>query len=304
MKTISLSEFTSNFMEISNNLTASEVRMLYLLITQPDVIKISQQMFASKIGTHRRTISIGYKTLTNHGYITIPDNPSRLQQNIGVNIMSRHAVKNNVVSTDINNTGNGINSTDIKIEIENNEKIKKNENSVNTRSEMADKNESVTSGILYKKFLQEILGYKKYAIIPQFFEEFPDKHTDILIDLRTELPDFIDFLAIKYGFEEELRILRISNSQIKELKKNILHKENLCNELSANYIKYFRQERKKLAVQVIRQALIYYPFKFEKFLHDIREYRYDDFDEIVQAMIWDIYKTDRLNKKDNVSSNP
>lgn len=304
MKTISLSEFTSNFMEISNNLTSSEVRMLYLLITQPDVIKISQQKFANRIGTHRRTVSIGYKTLTNHRYITIPENPSKHRKDIGVNIAHPHVEKNNLTLTDNKNAKNGINITDIKIEKENNEKITRNENSVNTRSEMPDKNESGTSGILYKKFLQEILVYKKYAIIPQFFEEFPDKHTDILIDLRTDLPDFIDFLAIKYGFEEELRILRISNSQIKELKKNILHKENLCNVLSDNYIKYFRQERKKLAVQVIRQAAIYYPFKFEKFLHDIREYRYDDFDEIVQAMIKDIYKTDRLTKKDNISSNP
>ena len=66
----------------------------------------------------------------------------------------------------------------------------------------------------------------------------------------------------------------------------------------------FRQERKRKAIQAIRQALIYYPFMFEKFLYDIRACKYDDFDEIVQAMIKEIYKTDRLYKQDGISTNP
>lgn len=69
MNTIDLQEFTNNFMEISNRLTNAEIRMLYLLITEPDVIKLSQQEFAKKIGTHRRTINIGYKNLFKQGYI-------------------------------------------------------------------------------------------------------------------------------------------------------------------------------------------------------------------------------------------
>ena len=73
MKTINLNEFTSDFMEISKNLTSTEMRMLYLLITRPDVIKISQESFAKEIGAHRRTINIGYKKLMKNGYINIPD---------------------------------------------------------------------------------------------------------------------------------------------------------------------------------------------------------------------------------------
>ena len=54
--------------------------------------------------------------------------------------------------------------------------------------------------------LHDILVNKQYVRIPQFFEEFPNKHTEILIDIRNDLPDYIDFWAIKYGFEDELEI--------------------------------------------------------------------------------------------------
>jgi hypothetical protein len=294
MKTINLDEFSSNFMEISENLTLSEVRMLYLLIINPDVIKISQQMFANKIGAHRRTINIGYKKLLKHGYIGIPDITKQHHIDVDTNITNEQVEDNNVVSTDIKNTQNDRNIRDNQIEKENNRKITKNENSSNSNSDTEETKESETSINLYDQFLQDILVYKQYSTIPQFFEKFPDSHTEILIDIRNDLPEFIDFLSCKYGFEEELRILRISNNQIKELKRNILHKEKLCDELSRDYIKYFRQERKRLAIQVIRQALIYYPFTFKKFLYDIRAYKYEDFEEIVQAMVKEIYNTDGL----------
>ena len=70
MKTITLKEFTDNFMEISNNLTYAEIQMLYLIITEPDVINISRQNFADKIGTHRRTIWLGIKKLQKLNYVS------------------------------------------------------------------------------------------------------------------------------------------------------------------------------------------------------------------------------------------
>lgn len=294
MKTINLLEFTSNFMEISKNLTPAEVRMLYLLITKPDVINISQQSFANEIGAHRRTINIGYKKLLKNGYISLSDISKKDQADTGACITNDQVEDHNLISTNIMNTEDNIRMTGNKIQKESSDKISKYENSNNTNQHLEETNESGTSSILYNKFLQDILVDKNYGIIPQFLEEFPDKHTEILSDIRTDLPEFIDFLALKYGFEAELKILRISNSRIKELKKNILHKEKSCNELSGDYIKYFRQKRKKHALQVLRQALIYYPFKFEKFLYDIRDCKYDDIDDIVKAMIKEIYKTDKL----------
>ncbi len=70
MKTIELEEFVSNFMEISNDLTHAELRMLYVLINDPDVINLSQQQFADKLGVNRRTIVIGLQKLEQHKYIS------------------------------------------------------------------------------------------------------------------------------------------------------------------------------------------------------------------------------------------
>jgi hypothetical protein len=291
-------------MEISENLTSSEMRMLYLLITRPDVINISQQAFANEIGAHRRTINIGYKKLLKNGYINIQDIPDQHKVDIDTNIANELVDNINLISTDIKNAPDNRSITDNRIEEENNDKITKNENSGNNNLHTDGTKDTDTSSILYDKFLHDILVDKQYGRIPQFFEEFPDKHTEILIDIRNELPDYIDFWALKYGFEEELNIIRISNSQIKELKKNILHKEKFFSELSDDYIKFFRQERKRKAIQVIRQVLIYYPFIFEKFLYEIRAFKYDDFDEIVKSMIREIYNTDRLYNQDTNSINP
>jgi hypothetical protein len=69
METISLQEFTFKFIDISKNLTNAELRMLYLLITEVDNRKLTQQEFAMKVMTDRRTINIGLKKLKGNGYI-------------------------------------------------------------------------------------------------------------------------------------------------------------------------------------------------------------------------------------------
>jgi len=70
MKTIELEEFFFKYMEISNDLTHAELRMLYVLINDPDVINLSQQQFADKLGVNRRTIVIGLQKLEQHNYIS------------------------------------------------------------------------------------------------------------------------------------------------------------------------------------------------------------------------------------------
>lgn len=303
MKTINLNEFTSDFLEISKNLTLTEMRMLYLLITRPDVIKISQESFAKEIGAHRRTINIGYKKLMKNGYINIPDITAQHNVVIDTNITNEHVANNIFTSTDIEKTPDNGSIADDKIEKEYKNEIANDNNSGDNELHIEGTKDPDASGILYDKFLNDILVNKQNARISQFFEEFPDKHTEILIDIRNDLPEYIDFWALKYKFEEELRILRISNSLIKDLKWNILHKERYLDELSGDYIKFFRKEKKRKAIQVIRHALIYYPFTFEKFLYEIRAYKYDDFDEIVQAMIREIYNTDRLYNQEGISNN-
>lgn len=70
MKTIAERYFFRNFIKISQELTSAEVRMLYLLITEPAISKLPQQEFADRIKAHRRTINIGLKKLKQLHYIS------------------------------------------------------------------------------------------------------------------------------------------------------------------------------------------------------------------------------------------
>ena len=69
MRTITLKDFTDDYMEISKKLTHSELRMLYLLITEPQVVKLTQSEFAERISTDRRTINLGYKKFRENNII-------------------------------------------------------------------------------------------------------------------------------------------------------------------------------------------------------------------------------------------
>jgi hypothetical protein len=69
MKTISEDYFIQYFMEISQKLTLAELRMLYMLIKEPDVVKLSQEGFGNKIKAHRRTINLGLKKLKEYQYV-------------------------------------------------------------------------------------------------------------------------------------------------------------------------------------------------------------------------------------------
>lgn len=69
MITISKHIFFRDFMEISRKLTLSELRMLYILMIEPQAIELSQQEFAEKVDSHRRTINIGLKKLKELGFI-------------------------------------------------------------------------------------------------------------------------------------------------------------------------------------------------------------------------------------------
>lgn len=52
METVGAKEFYEDFLRISQSLTLTELQMLYILITEPEAIELSQQAFADKLGTH------------------------------------------------------------------------------------------------------------------------------------------------------------------------------------------------------------------------------------------------------------
>ncbi len=93
MKTISEQEFFGEFMKISQDLTYSEVRMLYLIITDPSILEMPQELFAKRIQAHRRTINIGLKKLRKLHYIpeaTSPDENEMVNNVLDDNAILSH----------------------------------------------------------------------------------------------------------------------------------------------------------------------------------------------------------------------
>ncbi len=70
MKAITKAEFFDRFIEISENLTITELRMLYLIMTRAEVTELTQEEFAKHLKTHRRTINIGLNKLKQYGYVS------------------------------------------------------------------------------------------------------------------------------------------------------------------------------------------------------------------------------------------
>lgn len=70
METITQGDFVFWFMAISEKLTIAELRLLYLLITEPQEVEFMSQMeLANKLHVNRRTINIGLKRLKEYNYI-------------------------------------------------------------------------------------------------------------------------------------------------------------------------------------------------------------------------------------------
>ena len=90
MNTITENEFFEKFMKISQDLTYSEARMLYLIITDPSILEMPQEIFAKRIQAHRRTINIGLKKLRKLEYIS--DAPSPHENEMGNNVLDDDAI--------------------------------------------------------------------------------------------------------------------------------------------------------------------------------------------------------------------
>lgn len=266
---ITLNDFTNNFMGISNNLTISELRMLYLLITEPNVKNITQEEFGDKIGADRRTIISGNKKLLRYGYITGKNRPQK----------QRMKSENNFTIQKSNSKNN----------LENNNEIVTEEVTIKEQPQ-AD----IFLNQDYNDLIAKFYISKDKNIIMHLFEIYPEKYLEILSDIQSCLTDNIDQLANKYGFEEELRIIRISNEQIKILEKSKRYKWDAPLGLEYAYFDRYQNNRKNAAMRIVRKALIHFPFHFNSFYDHIRSYKYEDSDEIVKAMKIEIYGTENL----------
>ena len=146
MKTISLKEFTNKFMAISDNLTRAEIRLLYLLITEPSVIKISHKSIADRIKTDRRTIWIGLKNLNEHKYISDINITNESKQESDKNI-TKSKTKRRIKTLD-----------------ERSEKKNKQSNKINS--------ENISPNLDYHEFIQQIVVYKQYDLVESFFTQY------------------------------------------------------------------------------------------------------------------------------------
>lgn len=252
MKTIELNKFVSDFMEISNNLTHAELKMLYVLIIDPDVIKLSQVKFAEMLGVDRRTIIFGYKKLREHGYL------------YDKNITKKKSKKSE----------------------------SKNEDEADNALKGSSLIKSAKSSL--DDYQHKIFVLKKFEFLEPFFKEFSNEIEGTLTIFRDTLPENIDDLARRLGFEEKLKIVRISYYKIKEYESKKTPKAVSILDYEYKYLEYYHKGRKKAALNIIYEVLIYLPFSFNKFIEDIRHYLFDDAIEFSQKMMVEIYGTDKI----------
>lgn len=97
MRTITAEEFLKHFMKICQELTYTEIQLLYLVITKPEVIELSQQSLAEKLNVHRRTINIGIKKLRELNYIRedilhIDEEASSKKTSSNMSAIQRHEI--------------------------------------------------------------------------------------------------------------------------------------------------------------------------------------------------------------------
>lgn len=86
-------EFLADFMKISANLTSSELRMLYVILKEPEVLNLSQEQFAKRISASRRTINIGLKKLRELNLINALDDKTVADLSIQSRINENNMLK-------------------------------------------------------------------------------------------------------------------------------------------------------------------------------------------------------------------
>jgi hypothetical protein len=300
MKTINLKEFTDSFMAISNNLTHAELRMLYLLITEPDVIKLSQQKFAEKIGTNRRTIWLGIEKLKKLNYISaIKTTDDQMTVDSDKNITKTQLEDSDTNITDskvlvesdkdITKTqleGSDINITDNKVIVDSDKNITKNQNEQGEIINDSTKYLIKMSMSRYDELINDFCVYQKHDVLIKLFEEFPDSYPRILSGVRDDLPPDINRLAKKYGFVDELRIIKISNKELRKLNKDEKYEYydflSFINKFWANQNKYVRRK-------IIRQYLIYHPFLIKTFIKSVEKATTENITELVEIRVKELY---------------
>lgn len=136
----------------------------------------------------------------------------------------------------------------------------------------------------YEILRGEYLANGDVSIVKHLFEDYDVKPFQVLSDIRNKPPDNINYLIKQYKCKKEYGIIKKSIKNIKKFTKDTNLSERDINDLDINYIKNYNNENKTTALLYLEQALIYFPFQFDKFLNAIKQYRYDDLDQYIENL--------------------
>lgn len=119
------------------------------------------------------------------------------------------------------------------------------------------------------------------------FDNFPERRKKILTAIRDSLPKNIDELAEMYSFEEELTLLIKANEQ-REKCERFEYRGPF--DLVTKYINAFNSDKKALAYEYIKKALLSLPLTYkEEFLDRIQAYLFDDYQQVLDKMIEELF---------------
>ena len=108
----------------------------------------------------------------------------------------------------------------------------------------------------------------------------------ILISILDNLPKNIDILAQKFGFENKLKIIKISHKELNKLRKE----EKLIASGHKEFIdKYFKYTNKTKRLEIVRLFLIYHPFTIKKFIEYAPIEGTENLTELIENMVKELY---------------
>ena len=125
--------------------------------------------------------------------------------------------------------------------------------------------------------------------LKHLFEDFGVHPAQILTDIRNKLPDNILDIVKQYKCKNEYNIILKSIRNIKKFTNATHFVERDIMDLVNSYINYYNRGNKEGALKFLKQTLVYFPFQFYKFLDNIRQYKYNDLDEIIEDLKIELY---------------
>jgi hypothetical protein len=145
--------------------------------------------------------------------------------------------------------------------------------------------ETISKPVSYDILLGEYLVSPNAETLKCMFENYDIKPSQILTDIRNKPPDNILDLVKTYQCKDEYEIIQKSLKHI----SNFTLPEKSVMALVTSYINNYNRDKKSKALLFLKQALIYFPFQFDKFLENIAQYRFADLDQHIENLKFELY---------------